>query len=69
LPEVVGEAGMLVDPRNSTVVCDRALSLVYDGVLRRDMIAKGREGAKQFPWNACIDKLASVLEAFGQTKV
>jgi glycosyltransferase involved in cell wall biosynthesis len=65
LPEVVGEAGMLVDPKSPTVVCDLALSLAYDEGMRNEMIAKGRERAKQFPWSACVGKLASILEEIG----
>lgn len=62
LPEVVGDAGLLVDPKQPAQVCDAALGAVADEGLRREMIAKGRERARQFTWSACVERLASALE-------
>jgi glycosyltransferase involved in cell wall biosynthesis len=66
LPEIVGEAGMLVDPKNPGAICEVALSLAYDEGFRQDMIGRGRERAKRFPWSACVDRLAAVLDEFGR---
>ncbi len=62
LPEVVGDAGILVDPKKPAQVCDAALSVVADEGLRREMISKGRARAGQFRWDVCVERLASALE-------
>jgi len=67
LPEIVGDAGMLVDPKCPAVACETALSLVYDQALRCEMIAKGRARASRYPWSASVTKLASTLENLKQT--
>jgi glycosyltransferase involved in cell wall biosynthesis len=50
LPEVVGDAGLLFDPRSLDELADILLSLTEDDALRRGLIEKGRRRARQFSW-------------------
>jgi len=60
LPEVVGDAGMLVDPKEPEAVAD-ALSLVVRGGHQRDTcIARGLQRASQFRWRRCAEETMSV---------
>lgn len=56
LPEVAGDAAVLVDPRSPAELRD-ALNrlLLYPGVRTR-MSARGRERAEQFRWETCAAK-------------
>jgi len=61
LPEVIGDAGLLVDADNATLLADAMRRLLDDGDLRRDLAKRGLERAKRFEWGASADLL---LEAF-----
>lgn len=47
-PEVVGDAGLVVDPEDSVAISDAIRSLITNAPLRESLIAKGREQAKRF---------------------
>ncbi|MBE9175113.1 glycosyltransferase family 4 protein [Synechocystis salina LEGE 06155] len=51
LPEVVGNAGILVDPTDEIQMCDAMLNLLQDCKLRKTLQQKGIERAKKFSWN------------------
>lgn len=50
LPEVVGEAGLLVPPMDEEAMGDALLRLVTDTTLRRSLRAKGFTRAARFSW-------------------
>ena len=60
LPEVAGDAALLVDPTDEPALAaalDRAL---HDSDLRRHMVARGLERARQFTWDRVARNLLSV---------
>ncbi|MES2268534.1 MAG: glycosyltransferase family 1 protein [Bacteroidota bacterium] len=64
MPEVVGEAGLLVDI-NSRSECENALlRLVDDEKLRADLAAKGTEQCKKFDWHKTSTQTWDVLQRF-----
>jgi glycosyltransferase involved in cell wall biosynthesis len=50
IPEVVGDAGILVDPENVEEIVDAILLLLEDEALRLSYIQKGLLHAKNFSW-------------------
>lgn len=50
LPEVVGEAGILLDPDDVDAWIDGLATALLDGERRAAMIATGREQARRFTW-------------------
>lgn len=50
LPEVVGEAGILLDPDDADAWVDGLAAALLDGERRATMIAAGREQAARFTW-------------------
>jgi glycosyltransferase involved in cell wall biosynthesis len=50
LPEVAGDAALLVDPFDETVIADALRTLIEDPDRRDDLRIKGIERAKQFSW-------------------
>jgi glycosyltransferase involved in cell wall biosynthesis len=54
LPEVVGDAGIMLDPADEQawVDCIVKLSQPFSG--RDDLLAKGRQRAAQFCWKECV---------------
>lgn len=59
LPEVVGEAGVLVDPHDPADLTAQVCRLLSDESLRRKLTAAGMERALQFSWQqAALETLA-----------
>ena len=56
LPEVVGDAGILVEPYDTDQICQAMLSLLTDGTIRDTYVSKGIERAKIFSWKHCADQ-------------
>ena len=50
LPEVAGDAALLVDPYDVTAIAEGIRRAVTDEPLRQQLIAKGRIRAKEFSW-------------------
>jgi glycosyltransferase involved in cell wall biosynthesis len=52
LPEVVGDAGLLVDPFDTTAIARALARLIDDAELRARLRVKGLERARRFDWRA-----------------
>jgi len=55
LPEIVGEAGLLADPTDEEEMAAALHRAVTDEEVRRELIARGRERARRFSWEACAE--------------
>ena len=62
LPEVVGDAGIMVDPYNVEELAEAILRVLRDPDLRREMSAKGLEQAKKFSWKETARQTLKVYE-------
>ena len=58
IPEIAGEAGLLVDPSNPTDHANAISGLLTDDRARQQQAVLGRERAAKFTWSACADELA-----------
>jgi glycosyltransferase involved in cell wall biosynthesis len=50
IPEVAGDAALLIDPDDSTQLAEAILKVINDSQLRQELIHKGKERAKLFSW-------------------
>lgn len=50
LPEVVGDAGVLVDPHDGDALADALLTIYRDGDLRSELSRRGLARAREFTW-------------------
>ncbi len=62
LPEVVGDAGILVDPFSQDAICEGLLRLLQDESLRLCLRAKGLLRARSFSWDETAAATWSVLQ-------
>ena len=62
LPEVAGQAALLVDPRDSDALAVALLALATREQLRGELIARGRQRAAAFTWEAAVARTWSVYE-------
>lgn len=62
LPEVVGDAGIMVNPYDVDGLADAMYEVLTNDELREDMIKKGLERAKMFSWEKCAKETLDVYE-------
>ncbi len=60
LPEVVGDAGILVNPYHAESIADGIRRVLDDGVLRQDLSARGIARARSFSWPASIKRIRDI---------
>jgi glycosyltransferase involved in cell wall biosynthesis len=60
LPEVVGEAGLLVDPYDVKALAQAMLTVLEDDELKREMSRKGIAQAQKFSWEKAGAELLAV---------
>ena len=61
LTEVVGDAGIMVDPQSEAELVEAMKKLYFNEELRRDYLEKGLERAKQFSWEKCVDTMVKEM--------
>jgi len=62
LPEVVGDAGILVNPDDANAIKTAITNILGDSALRNSLITKGLEKASQFETCKTAEKILKVLE-------
>ena len=66
LPEVVGDAGLMLDPSDEEGICQSMFDLYRDASLRAEMSRRSLERARQFSWERCTrETLAAYRLALG----
>lgn len=65
LPEVVGDAGMLLEPVDAEAWADGVMRVMGDGGLKEEMSRKGLERAARFTWERCARETLGVLVSGG----
>ncbi|MCF6245784.1 MAG: glycosyltransferase family 4 protein [Desulfobacula sp.] len=61
LPEVVGDAGIIIDPEDEDALCQAMINIVKNNKLRAELSKKGIERSKIFSWKKCADE---TIEAY-----
>ena len=62
LPEVAGDAALLVDPEDVDEIAQAMLRLSRDEELRAELVAKGHENVKRFSWEKAARETLAVLK-------
>ncbi len=62
LPEVVGDAGIMVDPYNSTDLTDKMYRILTNESLRNDLSNKSLNQAKKFSWKKTAKETWKIYE-------
>jgi glycosyltransferase involved in cell wall biosynthesis len=61
LPEVAGEAGLLVDPLDVDALSEAMARVLEDKTLREEMVARGYAQAAQFTWERAATQLLRMM--------
>ncbi|WP_407896859.1 glycosyltransferase family 4 protein [Scytonema sp. NUACC26] len=62
LPEVVGDAAIMLDPLDTDMLCQSILELYNNSSLRERMSLKSIEQAKRFSWERCARETVKAYE-------
>lgn len=62
LPEVAGDAAILINPQEQDELCQAMLNLLSDETLRDNLTQKGIERAKQFSWAKCAAETVEIYK-------
>ncbi len=65
LPEVVGEAGIMIDPYDTDSLAQAMMQVLTDSELSNNMIRKGLEQSKRFSWEKAAEQ---TLEVYNKVK-
>lgn len=63
LPEVAGDAALLVDPLDTNAIAAAIMQLIDQATLRETLRRRGLDRARLFTWEACAKKTLEVLLA------
>lgn len=62
LPEVAGDAGIMVDPYNVNELADEIIKVLNNNKLKEELSRKGQERTKLFSWEKCAKETLEVFE-------
>jgi glycosyltransferase involved in cell wall biosynthesis len=66
MQEIAKDAALYADATSYTDIADKMMQLYKDESLRKQLIGKGREVAKQYNWDQVADRLwRSIVKACG----
>lgn len=63
LPEIVGDAGLLVQPTDADAIAGALILLLEDAALREELRRRGIERAASFSWTRCAAATLDLLES------
>lgn len=66
MPEIAGDAALLVDPYDTSAIADAMNNLMSDKQLRERLICRGLERVKEFSWKKCAEQTLKVLNTVGE---
>lgn len=62
IPEVLGDAGLLVDPCSVEEIAAHIRVMAEDSELRKELRAKGLVRAKKYTWDKTVQRIGEALE-------
>lgn len=62
LPEVIGEAGIQINPENDEELCEAYEKMYYDNFFRELCVERGLIRSKKFSWEKCASELLEFIE-------
>ena len=69
LPEVVGDAGVMVDPYDTDSLAQAMKEILTDDKFRDDMIRKGLEQSRKFSWEKTAEQTLEVYNKVENEKL
>jgi len=68
LPEVIGDAGVLFEPDDDHGLADALERVLFDRVVRDELVERGLQRAAQFSWEETARQYLAAFEAAAQRR-
>jgi glycosyltransferase involved in cell wall biosynthesis len=68
LPEVAGDAAVLVDPYDPNAIANGIYQVLTDSEFRRDLRARGTARARQFSWEQSVRRVREIYGEVGEAR-
>ena len=62
MPEVAGDAALLVDPTSVEQIAEAFQTLIIDGALRNELVTRGLARAREFTWEKAAEQTWAVYQ-------
>jgi glycosyltransferase involved in cell wall biosynthesis len=62
LPEVAGDAALLVDPQDTAAIADAMERLATDPTLSQELVQRGFANLERFSWQTCAQTVLNVID-------
>ena len=66
LPEVAGDAALLIDPHDSHNIAEAIVRILSDETLREEMMRKGYAQAQHYTWAKAAEKMLSIYQQLNE---
>jgi len=66
MPEVAGDAALLINPSNPADITQAMMQLTHDQLLRQSIIEKGIQNASKFSWRSMAEHVLNIYMEVGQ---
>ncbi len=67
LPEVAGDAALLVDPEDTAAIAAGLRQLTENNEIRQELARRGLERAREFTWDKAVSQTWDVYRELGCT--
>ncbi|MBE8986216.1 glycosyltransferase family 4 protein [Nostoc sp. LEGE 12450] len=64
LPEVVGDAGIVVNPEETDAIVEILINLEANPSITEEYVRRGRKHAAEHTWLRCVDRVVTALQEF-----
>ncbi len=68
-PEIIQDAGLLVDPYNTSDICEKILSFTHNKKLQEDLSQKALERSQDFSWTLTAEKMLSLYRKYTEKEL
>lgn len=62
IPEICGDAALYFDPHSPEDMANKIEAVLYDKIIRQEIIAKGYQQVKKYSWEVSAQKLLTIME-------
>ncbi len=69
LPEVVGDAALLVDPMDPAAIAAAVRRVLHEPALRAELVQRGRERVKAFSWERSVARVREIYRDVARPRV
>ena len=64
MPEIVGDAALVVNPYDDNAICDAMVTIYEDRQLRQSLINKGLQRAEFFTWDKTAELIWNIIQKY-----